>query len=125
MGNPSLDQVHALWLKSKQLQFMCMDFKCKVHATRFSSEFSGKLGSRFGGGVLAVGNSYIRGEIIQFKACHSNNSVNWCFVVTIIICVYSIAIFSRHCFAFFLINSTCSLVVVHMTKQGQINLVKS
>ena len=62
-------------------------------------------------------------ELVQAEASHSNDCLNWGSIIAVIIGVDPIFILLRHPFAFMVINSTSSLVVVHMTKENQINLV--
>lgn len=59
---------------------------------------------------------------VQFKASHSDNSMNWCLIVCVIVSVDSSPIFYRHCFALLAVNSTRPLIVMNMSPQSQINL---
>lgn len=60
--------------------------------------------------------NYLRRELVQVKPSHSNNSMNRCTIIGIIISINSTCIFSRHCFTFLLIYCTSPLIIVYMSK---------
>ena len=66
--------------------------------------------------------TYTTGELVQGKSSHSNYNLHWGTVAAVIISVDPSLIFERQFLAFALIYGAGSLVVMDMTKQGQINL---
>lgn len=62
-------------------------------------------------------------ELVQGEASHSDNCLNRGSIIAAIVGVNPVFVFLRHPFAFVVINSTSSLVVVRMAKENKVNLV--
>jgi hypothetical protein len=64
-------------------------------------------------------------ELVQGKASHTNNCMHWGTIISVIIYIYPMSIFSRQGLAFFSINRAEPLIIMNMAKENQINLVNS